>query len=81
MLVPLPSTPGFPKLVRRFAGDFASRILITDLLKTSKLASKASALPRDDPRFIRVREILGRLLACAGLETLPWRIEIARDAS
>ena len=62
--------------------------LVTDgLLKTSdedddrerQMKRPAPKLPYDNPHFVRVKGILDRLVASAGLQDLPWSLDVVAD--
>jgi hypothetical protein len=39
----------------------------------------APRLPHDDPQFIRVKAIFDRLVESAGLQALPWNLDVEAD--
>jgi hypothetical protein len=39
----------------------------------------APKLPHDTPQLIRVKQIFDRLVASAGLQNLPWSLDVEAD--
>ena len=68
----------------RYAGGTASRACTSESRPPiqgpgieEELESQVLSTPSEDPRYVRVRGILDRLLASAGLDFSPWTLQIS----
>jgi hypothetical protein len=62
----------------RYAGVAARTIPVDGKAMIDEVELQALSLSLEDPRYKRVRGILDRLLASAGLESSRWRLVITR---